>query len=60
MDRSRLSRIVSDFGSRRIVVVGDAKKFLPALKAKYPNVEVIPVMELNLNAAALRKADTNP
>ncbi len=43
-----------------IVVVGDAKKFLPALKAKYPNVEVIPVSELNLNTAALRKAGTNP
>ncbi|MDT7541484.1 MAG: zinc protease [Acidobacteriota bacterium] len=39
-----------------IIVVGDAKKFLPALKAKYPNVEVIPVSELNYNGGALRKA----
>jgi zinc protease len=43
-----------------IIVVGDAKKFLPALKAKYPNVEVIPVSELNFNSAALRQAAKNP
>jgi zinc protease len=39
-----------------IIVVGDAKKFLPALRRQYPNVEVIPVAELNLNAASLRRA----
>jgi zinc protease len=39
-----------------IIVVGDAKKFLPALKSKYPNVEVIPVAELNYNGGALRKS----
>jgi zinc protease len=39
-----------------VVIVGDAKKFLPALKAKYPNVEVIPYAELNLNGGALRQA----
>ncbi|MCA1816993.1 MAG: insulinase family protein [Acidobacteria bacterium] len=37
-----------------VVVVGDARKFLPALRQKYPNVEVIPVAELNLNGGALR------
>jgi zinc protease len=41
-----------------VVIVGDAKKFLPALKAKYPNVEVIPYAELNLNGGALRQAKT--
>jgi zinc protease len=43
-----------------VVVVGDAKKFLPALRAKYPNAEVIPVSELNLNTAALRRAEKRP
>lgn len=43
-----------------IIVVGDAKKFLPALKAKYPNVEVIPAAELNLNGGVLRQAAKTP
>ena len=38
-----------------IVIVGDAKKFLPALQKQFQNVEVIPVAELNLNSATLRK-----
>ncbi len=38
-----------------IVVVGNAKDFLPALRKQYPNVEVIPVAELDLNTALLRK-----
>ncbi|MBF0665918.1 MAG: insulinase family protein, partial [Brevundimonas sp.] len=37
-----------------LVIVGDASMFLEALRAKYPNVEVIPLDELNLDAAALR------
>ena len=37
-----------------IVVAGDAKIFLEALKAKYPNVEVIKVDQLNLDTATLR------
>ena len=41
-----------------VVVVGDARKFLPALRAKYPGVEVIPVAELNLNGGSLRAAKT--
>jgi zinc protease len=51
--RFAASRLASQGAS--IVVVGDAKKFLPALKAKYPNVEVIPISELNFNNAALRQ-----
>jgi zinc protease len=43
-----------------VIVVGDAKKFLPALKEKYPNVEVIPVSELNLNGGVLRQAAKTP
>jgi zinc protease len=37
-----------------VVVVGDASKFLDALRAKHPNVEVIPLSSLNLDGAALR------
>jgi zinc protease len=38
-----------------VVVVGDAKLFLPALKAQFPNVEVIPVGEVDLQSPTLRK-----
>lgn len=38
-----------------IIIVGDAKKFLPELQKKFQNVEVIPVAELDLNSASLRK-----
>lgn len=37
-----------------LVIVGDAAQFLDALKAKYPNVEVVPLSALNLDSAALR------
>lgn len=39
-----------------VVIVGNAKEFLPALRKQFPNVEVIPVAELDLNTAALRRA----
>ena len=38
-----------------IVIVGDATKFLPALNQHFQNVEVIPIAELDLNSATLRK-----
>ena len=38
-----------------IVIVGNAKEFLPELTKMYPNVKVIPVAELDLNSALLRK-----
>ncbi len=38
-----------------VVIVGDAQKFLPALKKAFPNVVVIPVAQLDLNRADLRK-----
>ncbi len=38
-----------------VVIVGNAKEFLPELQKQYPNVEVIPVAELDLNSASLRK-----
>ena len=44
-----------DAKSTNIIIVGNAKLFLPELQKKYPNVEVIPVTELDLNTALLRK-----
>jgi zinc protease len=41
-----------------LIVVGDAKKFLPALQKAFPQVEVIPVGELDLNSAKLRRPKT--
>jgi len=38
-----------------IIIVGNAKAFLPALQKKYSNVEVIPIGDLDLNTALLRK-----
>ncbi|MEP6741056.1 MAG: pitrilysin family protein [bacterium] len=40
--------------SASIVVVGNAKEFLPALRQQFPQVEVIPVAEMDLNSALLR------
>ncbi len=37
-----------------VVIVGDAKQFLGPLRKRFPNAEVIPVAELNLEKAALR------
>jgi zinc protease len=37
-----------------LVIVGDASVFLEALRARYPNVEVIPLSDLNIDSAALR------
>lgn len=39
-----------------LVIVGDAKQFLDALKKLRDNVEVIPVEELDLGTSGLRKA----
>ncbi len=44
-----------DAKSTSIVVVGNAKEFLPELKKKYGHVEVIPMAEMDLNTAQLRK-----
>ncbi len=42
-------------GSASIVIVGNASAFLDALKKQFPNVEVIPVADLDLNSASLKK-----
>jgi zinc protease len=47
------SRLNAD--STSVVIVGDAKKFLPDLQKQFPNVEVIPAADLDLNSASLKK-----
>ena len=37
-----------------LVIVGDASMFIDELRAKYPDVEVIPLTGLNLDSASLR------
>ena len=39
-----------------IVIVGRASEFLEALRAQHPNVEVIPIGELDFGSATLRRA----
>lgn len=47
------SRLNAD--STSVVIVGNAKEFLPALQKQFSNVEVIPVADLDLNSASLKK-----
>ncbi|HEX5706233.1 MAG TPA: hypothetical protein VFX96_02985, partial [Pyrinomonadaceae bacterium] len=42
-------------GEANIIIVGNAKDFIEALRKQFPNVEVIPATELDLNSAGLRK-----
>lgn len=44
-----------DAKTSNIIIVGNAKAFLPELQKKHPDVEVIPVAEMDLNSALLRK-----
>ena len=44
-----------DAKSTSVVIVGNAREFLPELRKKYPQVDVIPMAELDLNAPMLRK-----
>ncbi|MGB9181210.1 MAG: pitrilysin family protein [Pyrinomonadaceae bacterium] len=41
-----------------IIIVGDAKQFMDNLRKQFPDIEVIPASELDLNSAALRHAQT--
>jgi zinc protease len=47
-----------DAKTSNIIIVGNAKAFLAELQKKYQNVEVIPINELDLNTASLRKKQT--
>ncbi|HEY8573419.1 pitrilysin family protein [Phenylobacterium sp.] len=42
-------------GTSSVIVAGDAKAFAAPLKAKLPNLEVIPVDQLDLDSPTLRK-----
>ena len=44
-----------DAKTSNIIIVGNAKAFLPELQKKFPNVEVIPMTELDLDTALLKK-----
>ncbi len=44
-----------DAKTTSVVIVGNASDFLPEIRKKYANVQVIPVAELDLNTALLRK-----
>ncbi|HET6973130.1 MAG TPA: hypothetical protein VFH96_03845, partial [Pyrinomonadaceae bacterium] len=44
-----------DAKTSNIIIVGNAKAFLPELQKKYANVEVIPITELDLDTALLKK-----
>jgi len=44
-----------DAKAANVIIVGDARKFLPELQKQYKNVEVIPVADLDLNLAQLRR-----
>jgi zinc protease len=42
-------------GDASIIIVGDGRQFLPELKNRFPNTEVIPIDKLDLNKAGLTK-----
>ena len=50
------ARRVLDPAQANLIIAGDAKAFAAALKAKRPELEVIPVDQLDLDSPTLRKA----
>jgi zinc protease len=52
---SAVAKTVFDPAQASVVVVGDASLFLPALKAKYPNLEVIQADQFDLDSPTMRK-----
>ena len=54
-DVKKFASINLNIDSTSLIVVGDAKKFLPDLQKQFPQVEVIPIDQLDLNSASLRK-----
>jgi zinc protease len=45
-----------DVKTSNIIIVGNAKAFLPELQKHFPKIDVIPVSQLDLNSATLRKS----
>ena len=54
-DEAAFAAAALDPAQADVIVVGDAKLFLPALRAKLPNLEVIPAADLDLDSPTLRK-----
>lgn len=54
-DVQRFAGTRLDAKGANLIIVGNAKEFLPELKKLYADVEVIPVGELDLNSATLRR-----
>jgi zinc protease len=54
-DVQRFGGTSLDTKGASMIIVGDAKEFLPELQKQFKNVEVIPIAELDLNSASLRK-----
>ena len=55
-DVQRFASSRLDAKTANIVIVGNAKEFLPELQKRYPNTEVILASDLNLDSASLKKA----
>ena len=49
------ARRALDPAQASVIVAGDAKTFAEDLKAKLPNLEVVPVDQLDLESPTLRK-----
>ncbi|MET0294739.1 MAG: insulinase family protein, partial [Phenylobacterium sp.] len=47
-----------DPAAASVIVVGDGKAFLPGLRTRAPNLEVVPASELDLDSATLRKSQS--
>ena len=54
-DIQKFAGTTLDAKTSNIIIVGNAKAFLPELQKKYQNIEVIPIGELDLNTALLKK-----
>jgi zinc protease len=55
-DVQRFASSRLDAKSSNIVIVGNAKEFMPELQKRFPNAEVITASDLNLDSATLKKA----
>jgi zinc protease len=44
-----------DAKTSNIIIVGNAKAFLAELQKQHPDVEVVPIAELDLNSSLLKK-----
>jgi zinc protease len=54
-DVKKFAETKLDAKTSNIIIVGNAKVFLPALQKQFSNIEVIPLADMDLNSALLRK-----